>query len=110
MLECEAGVEPASGGLRRALVLARWLVARLSPRMHWLTGWVLSFVSRVRGCARLAMWVRVLCARMFLSVFCCCDLQVPANADGSFHAFGQGTSGTVTRAIDTRCVYLRAIR
>ena len=110
LLECEAGAEPASGGLRRALVLARWLVARLSPRMHWLTGWVLSVVSRVRGCARLSMWVRVLCARLFLSVFCCCDLQVPANDDGSFHAFGQGTSGTVTRAIDTRCVYLRAIR
>ena len=28
--------------------------------------------------------------------------QVPANADGSFCAFGQGTSGTVTRAVDTR--------
>ena len=28
--------------------------------------------------------------------------QVPVNADGSFLAFGQGTSGTVTRAVDTR--------
>ena len=108
LLECEAGAEPVSGGLRRALVLARWLVASLSPLIR--SGWVLSVVSRVRGCARLSMWVRVLCARLFLSVFCCCDLQVPANDDGSFHAFGQGTSGTVTRAIDTRCVYLRAIR
>eukprot|EP00277_Geminigera_cryophila_P011975 CAMPEP_0179452182 /NCGR_PEP_ID=MMETSP0799-20121207/36091_1 /TAXON_ID=46947 /ORGANISM="Geminigera cryophila, Strain CCMP2564" /LENGTH=308 /DNA_ID=CAMNT_0021247895 /DNA_START=126 /DNA_END=1052 /DNA_ORIENTATION=- len=28
--------------------------------------------------------------------------RVPVNADGSFLAFGQGTSGTVTRAVDTR--------
>jgi hypothetical protein len=28
--------------------------------------------------------------------------QVPVNADGSFLAFGQGTSGTVTCAVDTR--------
>jgi len=28
--------------------------------------------------------------------------RVPVNPDGSFLAFGQGTSGTVTRAVDTR--------
>mmetsp|Transcript_11006 Transcript_11006/g.24975 ORF Transcript_11006/g.24975 Transcript_11006/m.24975 type:complete len:303 (-) Transcript_11006:83-991(-) len=28
--------------------------------------------------------------------------QVPVNPDGTFKCFGQGTSGTVTRAIDTR--------